>query len=183
MHGLKISAIIAACASMVVAVPTYKNNNSCDRDSFWYAPKSVCLPHGTKDKCNPPEDRECGKWYWNKNLNYCAPSSPSYGDAQCSDGWKWDDGEYSCVRTYSRPSPPPGQCHRNHFWWKTKSVCLPDGGDPKPSQPPNGDRCPKKWYYHSQGYCAPPKSNHGDPDCEKNYNWDNDSLCCKAKRY
>ncbi|ELU37804.1 hypothetical protein AG1IA_08167 [Rhizoctonia solani AG-1 IA] len=41
MYGLKITAIAAVCASMVVAVPTHKNEDSCGHSSFWYGRKSV----------------------------------------------------------------------------------------------------------------------------------------------
>ncbi|QRW22728.1 amidase [Rhizoctonia solani] len=128
MIGLKVTAILAACASVVVAVPTYKNNNSCDNNSFWYATKSICLPNGTKDKCNPPANQNCGHgvWYWHKDFRQCVPSSPNYGDVDCSNGWKWDDGKYSCVPAPA-PAPGPDQCKPSHFWWKTKSTCLPNG--------------------------------------------------------
>ncbi|KAF8728451.1 hypothetical protein RHS02_07927, partial [Rhizoctonia solani] len=182
MHGLKITAIAAVCASMVVAVPTHKNEDSCGHSSFWYGRKSVCLPNNDKDRCDPPKDRDCGKWYWNKKFKYCVPSSPTYGDAGCSDGWKWDDEDDSCVPTYSRPTPP-GQCNSSHFWWKSKSTCLPYGGDSKPSNPPNGWNCPKKWYWHSRGHCAPRKPDYGSPECDRKYGWDNDDLCCKPNRY
>ncbi|KAF8693091.1 hypothetical protein RHS03_08463, partial [Rhizoctonia solani] len=173
MHGLKITAIAAVCASMVVAVPTHKNEDSCGHSSF-------C--NNDKDRCDPPKDRDCGKWYWHKKFKYCVPSSPTYGDAGCSDGWKWDDEDDSCVPTYSRPTPP-GQCNSSHFWWKSKSTCLPYGGDSKPSNPPNGWNCPKKWYWHSHGHCAPRKPDYGSPECDRKYGWDNDDLCCKPNRY
>ncbi|CAE6432794.1 unnamed protein product [Rhizoctonia solani] len=181
MLGLKVSTILAACTTVVVAVPTYKNNDSCGYNSFWYGPKSVCLGNGTKDKCNPPPQQNCGKnWYWHKDLKYCVPPSSNYGDAGCSDGWKWDDGKYSCVPA---PEPTYGQCNSSYFWWKTKSTCLPYGGDSTPSYPPNGWQCPNKWYWHSAGHCAPRKPDYGNPDCDNKYSWDNDNLCCKPKRY
>ncbi|CAE6455801.1 unnamed protein product [Rhizoctonia solani] len=183
MHGLKISAILAACTSMVVGVPTHKHQDSCDDNQFWYGPKKVCLWNGYKDKYDPPPQHNCGKhWYWHKNLKYCVPPSPTYGDAGCDDGWKWDDDKYYCV-PIPEPAPGPGQCGPSYFWWKTKSACLPYGGTPTPSYPPNGWQCPKKWYWHSGGHCAPPKPDYGSPDCDNIYVWDNDGLCCKPKRY
>ncbi|KAF8674592.1 Amidase [Rhizoctonia solani] len=184
MIGLKVTAILAACASVVVAVPTYKNNNSCDNNSFWYATKSICLPNGTKDKCNPPANQNCGHgvWYWHKDFRQCVPSSPNYGDVDCSNGWKWDDGKYSCVPAPA-PAPGPDQCKPSHFWWKTKSTCLPNGGDYNSPQPPNGVQCPRKWYWLSVGYCGPRTPDYGTPDCDSKYTWDNDKLCCQPKRY
>ncbi|CAE6518850.1 unnamed protein product [Rhizoctonia solani] len=184
MLGLKIFAILAVCTSVVVAVPTYKDNGSCGYNSFWYGPKSVCLWNGTKDKCNPPSQQNCGKnWYWHKELKYCVPPSPAYGDAGCSDGWKWDDSKYSCVPTYSRPAPGPDQCNSSYFWWKPKSTCLPYGGNSTPAHPPNGWQCPNRWYWHSAGHCAPRAPDYGNPGCDNKYSWDNDSLCCKPKVY
>ncbi|CAE6472693.1 unnamed protein product [Rhizoctonia solani] len=184
MLGLKISAILAACASVAAAIPTYKSNSSCGYNSFWYGPKSVCLPNGTKDKCSPPANQSCGNWYWHKDLKYCVPASPDYGDAGCSDGWKWDDGKYSCVPIPPpAPVPGPGECNSSHFWWKTKSTCLPYGGDSTPSYAPNGWKCPQKWYWRSAGHCAPRKPEYESPDCDSKYNWDSDNLYCKPRRY
>ncbi|CAE6389223.1 hypothetical protein RSOLAG1IB_06084 [Rhizoctonia solani AG-1 IB] len=190
MLGLKVSVILAACASMTVAVPTYKSNNSCGYNSFWYGPKNVCLPNGTKNKCNPPTDQSCGNWYWHKDFKYCVPSSPDYGDVGCSDGWKWDDGKYSCVPVPApTPAPGPGQCKSTHFWWKT--TCIPYGGDSAPSYAPNGLQCPQKWYWlpaGAAGRCAPRRPEYGSPeqgspDCDSKYTWDSDNQYCKSKRY
>ncbi|KAJ1303837.1 hypothetical protein OPQ81_008258 [Rhizoctonia solani] len=140
MLGLKVAAILATCTSVVVAVPTFWDNNSCGYNSFWYNPKSVCLQNGTKDKCDPPPQQNCGKnWYWHKDLKYCVPPSSTYGDAGCADGWEWNETKYSCVPTHSSPSPGPGpgpgECDSSHFWWNPKSTCLPYGGTQTPSYP------------------------------------------------
>ncbi|EUC55632.1 hypothetical protein RSOL_125660, partial [Rhizoctonia solani AG-3 Rhs1AP] len=183
MLGLKVSAVLAACASMVAAVPTYKQTDACGYNYFWFAPKGVCLWNGTKDKCDPPAQQNCGKnWYWHKSNKYCVPPTSSYGNAECNDGWNWDDSKYSCVPA-PEPAPAPGQCNSTHFYWKTKTTCLPYGGDSTPPSPPNGYQCPDKWYWRSAGHCAPRKPDYGNPDCDNKYTWDKDNLYCTPRRY
>ncbi|CAE6418720.1 unnamed protein product [Rhizoctonia solani] len=201
MVSLKLTAALAACASLVAAVPTYKQSDGCGQNYFWFAPKSTCLRNGTKDKCTPPAQQNCGRnwngtkdkctppaqqncgrnWYWHQTYKYCVPPSPTYGDAGCEDGWTWNDDKYSCVPA-PPPAPAPGQCNSTDFYWKPKSTCLPYGGDSNPPSPPNGDQCPDKWYWRAAGHCAPRKPDHGSPDCSSQYSWNKDKFCC-TKRY
>ncbi|KDN40910.1 hypothetical protein RSAG8_07778, partial [Rhizoctonia solani AG-8 WAC10335] len=182
MLGIKVSAVLAACASVAVAVPTHKHD-SCRHNHFWFAPKGHCLQIGYGDRYNPPPQQNCGRnWYWHKSYKYCVPSGPSYGDAGCGDGWNWDNGRYSCVPA-AHPSLGPGQCGPSYFWWRGKATCCPYGGDSTPSYPPTGYLCPDNWYWRSDGYCAPRQPYSGSPACNNKYNWDNDNFYCTNKGY
>ncbi|CUA77708.1 hypothetical protein RSOLAG22IIIB_12780 [Rhizoctonia solani] len=142
-------------------------NDGCDQNYFWFAPKSVCFSNGTKDKCTPPAQQNWGRnWYWHQTYRYRVPPSPTYGDAGRDDGWAWNDNKYSCVPAPPPvPAPAPGQCNSADFYWKPKSTCLPYGGDYNPPSPPNEYRCPDNWYWRSAGHRAPRKPDHGSPDC------------------
>ncbi|CAE6406620.1 unnamed protein product [Rhizoctonia solani] len=115
---------------LISLLVTSKQNDGCDQKYFWFAPKSVCFSNGTKDKCTPHAQQNCGRnWYWDQTYKYCLPPSPTYGDAGCDDGWARNDNKYSCV-------PAPGQCNSADFYWKLKSTCLPYDRDPNPPSPP-----------------------------------------------
>ncbi|KAL5632681.1 hypothetical protein ACGC1H_005584 [Rhizoctonia solani] len=174
-----ISTLVALSisVSLVSASPTFGLlKGICGYKRFWWKEKAACLPYGGVYRPPPPPvGHNClNKWYWSDESNCCVPEKPTTPKLPCAQDWFWSPETYSCV-----PNGGGGRCNKGDFWWVKKECCLPHGGIPAPSSPPNGYQCPNQWYWGSdRGCCVPSVPDvPTTPACPVNYSWSSDSYC------
>ncbi|CAE6523578.1 unnamed protein product [Rhizoctonia solani] len=199
MLGLKISAILAACAYIVVAVPPVTDSSAptstalppgphqCLENEWFWPAKSVCLLIQGADHIPIPEGSVCPfAWYWHVDYNHCAPPGSSALSNRCPNWYRFDKTRFICVRRpdapTSTPLPPgPHQCLDTEWFWQARGVCLrkvgPTGLERIPI--PQGSVCPPEWYWHAiYNHCAPFGISAVRKSCPKGYRMNKRRFVC-----
>ncbi|CAE7223135.1 unnamed protein product [Rhizoctonia solani] len=129
MLGLKVSAILAACAYMVVAVPTTDHHGGsmhvvrklkCPPGDFWWPAKRICLVNRGRLASvinKTPRRSKCPKeWFYKSSEKYCVPRMKRYmKNPTCVRGYTLESDTFLCKPAAASTSTgrgrgrPPGR--------------------------------------------------------------------------
>ncbi|KAG8979840.1 hypothetical protein FRB94_010853 [Tulasnella sp. JGI-2019a] len=177
------AALVSAKSATSPASGLQERSTSCSGNNFYYSTKNCCLPHGGISNTQCPSDRSCpSDWYYHPTYSCCVPKTSASPAASCNGDFSaWDTNDQCCKKpTTTAPAPT---CSSGHFFYSTKSCCLPNGGPSTTPSCPSDRACPSDWYYHTTySSCVPKNPNPpSTPTCNsgKFTSWDSNDQCCK----